>query len=70
MVLHTFRYERFLPRQVVYLSVNHPGIEPSRKHEHMIVTLEPCFHHSREIAALPTGLVDAYANRAQTGQEE
>ena len=70
MILYTLGDESLLPRQVMDLSIDHTGVETSGKHEHMVVALEAGLHHSGEVAALLTRLVDADTHRTQAGKEQ
>ena len=71
LIFYTLRDKRLLPRQVVDGSILAlAAVQACRKHQHVVVTLEARLHHTWEIAALATRLVDADTYRFQTRQVE
>ncbi len=46
------------------------AVQACRKHQHVVIALEARLHHTREVAALATRLVDADAYRLQAREIE
>lgn len=70
MILHTLGDECLLPRQVMDTTIDHTGVETRGEHEHVVVALEAGLHHSGEVTALLTRLVDADTHRTKAGKEQ
>ena len=68
LILDAFRDKGLRPGNIADDSVFLPGTESGREHEHVVLTLEPCLYHSREVATLVTSLVDGDADRSKAGK--
>ena len=70
MIFNALGDESLLPWYIMNMTVYDARIQPCRKHQHVVIALEPRLYHTREIASLPACLVNTYTDGLQTGEEE
>ena len=66
LILHALGNECLCPGDIADDTVLLAGAETSREHQHVVVTLESCLYHRREVTALIACLIDRNTDRCQT----